>query len=325
MYCSMRDFLMLLLIGGTGGFMSFSLFNELAEVAGIELYMLIGSAVIALVLGLIVVFTRKNGDGNVGKTITGIFLGVLSFAVANVIIMLIQSVSTLLATNGYAEIADIFAYSFTSEQFATRLILSVVIGLAIMIAFFLVSYIRSSNGHELEKKRISPTRALVYGALCMSLSFVLSYFKLFSMPLGGSITLFSMLPLMVYAAWFGPVYGFTAAFAYGILQVIQGAYIVHWVQFILDYFLAFTCLGIAAFFPRKLALGALVAGIARMLCSTVSGAVFFEAPEGWNSVWIYSLAYNGLTIGVDTILCAIVAVIPPVERMFGKVRSGIAQ
>jgi len=168
----------------------------------------------------------------------------------------------------------------------------------------------------------SRTRALVYGALCITLAFVLSYFKLFSMPFGGSITLVSMLPVFAYAAFFGPAYGFTAAFAYSLLQVVQGAYIVHPVQFVLDYFVAFTCLGLASLFPKKLPLGAGVAGVARMLVSTVSGAVFFKQAGldyGIADPWIYSLAYNALTIGVETALCVIVAALPPVRKLFTRI------
>ena len=168
----------------------------------------------------------------------------------------------------------------------------------------------------------SKTQMLVYGALSITLAFVLSYFKLFTLPLGGTITLLSMLPIFVYAAYFGPVYGFTAAFAFSLLQVIQGAYFVHPVQFILDYFVAFTCLGLASFFPKNLPLGSAVGGLARMIASTISGAVFFAsyaAEYGFSNAWVYSLIYNFLTIGVDTILCVVVAALPPVQRLFHRV------
>ena len=168
----------------------------------------------------------------------------------------------------------------------------------------------------------SRTQALVYGALSITLAFVLSYFKLFSLPFGGTITLFSMLPIFAYAAYFGPARGFTAAFAFSLLEVIQGAYIVHPVQFILDYFVAFTCLGLASFFPKNLPLGSAVGGFARMLASTVSGAVFFgsyAADYGFTNVWAYSLVYNFFSIGVDTLLCVVVAAMPPVQRMFKQV------
>jgi hypothetical protein len=33
---------------------------------------------------------------------------------------------------------------------------------------------------------------------------------------------------------------------------------------------------------------------------------------------VYSLIYNGLTIGVDTLLCVAVAALPPVKRLFDR-------
>ena len=168
----------------------------------------------------------------------------------------------------------------------------------------------------------SRTQVLVYGALSITLAFVLSYFKLFSLPFGGTITLLSMLPIFAYAAYFGPVNGFTAAFAFSLLEVIQGAYFVHPVQFILDYFVAFTCLGLASFFPKNLPLGSAVGGLARMIASTISGAVFFAsyaAEYGFSNAWVYSLIYNFLTIGVDTILCVVVVALPPVQKLFKRV------
>jgi len=177
---------------------------------------------------------------------------------------------------------------------------------------------------EVPAGKPSKTQMLVYGALSITLAFVLSYFKLFSLPFGGTVTLLSMLPIFAYAAYFGPVNGFTAAFAFSLLQVIQGAYIVHPIQFILDYFVAFTCLGLASFFPKNLPLGAAVGGFARMMASTISGAVFFgsyAADYGFTNVWAYSLVYNFFTIGVDTILCVVVVALPPVQRLFKRVFS----
>lgn len=172
------------------------------------------------------------------------------------------------------------------------------------------------------------TRALVYGALCLALSFTLSYFKLFSMPYGGSVTLCSMLPLVMYASCFGPVCGFTAALGYAVLQVIQGAWIVHWAQFVLDYFVAFTCLGLASLVPGNLPLGMAVSGFARMLVSTVSGAIFFAdggLEYGIANPWVYSIAYNGLTVGLDTVICVVVALLPPIKRVYGRLAATARQ
>ncbi len=207
------------------------------------------------------------------------------------------------------------------------LIMFIVVGLVFVGLLLAVLIYRKkaktepAEGEIAAPKQLSRTQKMVYGALSITLAFILSYFKLFSLPFGGTITLLSMLPIFAYAAYFGPAYGFTAAFAFSLLQVVQGAYIVHPVQFVLDYFVAFTCLGIASFFPKNLPLGSAVAGLARMLASTVSGAIFFKDAGfsyGFANPWVYSLIYNGLTIGVDTVLCVIVAALPPVQRLFER-------
>lgn len=196
------------------------------------------------------------------------------------------------------------------------------IAAALFIALAVVAVTNAKRGGLDEKAGKNRTRALVYGALSITLSFVLSYFKLFSMPFGGSITLCSMLPIVIYAVAFGPKSGLLAGLAYSILQVIQGAYIVHWAQFLLDYFVAFTCLGLAGFFPKKLTLGMAVAGFSRMLVSTVSGAIFFAdggLDYGIANPWAYSLLYNGLTVGVDTVICMVVSLIPPVRKAIDRI------
>lgn len=196
---------------------------------------------------------------------------------------------------------------------------------ALVAAVLLAAVLVGKRKHP-ERVRTAPltTRAMVYGAMCLSLSFALSYCKLFSMPFGGSITLCSMLPLAAYACAFGPIAGFTAALAYGVLQVVQGAWVVHWAQFLLDYFVAFACLGLASFTPGRLPLGMAIAGFARMLVSAVSGAIFFAdagLAYGILDPWVYTLAYNGLTVGAETVLCVLVALLPPVRRAIERLRS----
>lgn len=203
--------------------------------------------------------------------------------------------------------------------------LIIFIGAAIIFAALTVALIvlmkKGNTPEATTKKRIPPLRGVVFGGMCLALSFALSYIKIFRMPFGGAVTLCSMLPIMMYGIWAGPYYGFGAAFAYGLLQMIQGVEFYHPVQFALDYILAFTALGIASLFSEKKTapLGILVAGFARMLCSVVSGAVFFGqwAPEGMNP-WAYSLIYNALSIGVDTVICFVIYIIPPVRNTFGK-------
>ncbi len=159
-----------------------------------------------------------------------------------------------------------------------------------------------------EKQGKTDVRALTYGALCMAMSFVLSYIKLWSMPLGGSVTLASMLPLLWYSNKFGVKNGLIAGAAYGLLQLIQKPEIYHWVQVLLDYPLAFMMLGLAGC-VKNLQLGSIIGVAGRWVCHILSGAIFFAewVPEGWSNAWVYSAAYNGAYLLVDLIICLVLS------------------
>ena len=174
------------------------------------------------------------------------------------------------------------------------------------------------------KKRPQKTnvRALTYGALCVCLSFILSYIKLFSAPQGGSVTLASMLPIMLYASMFGTKRGLLAGLVYGLLQFIQKPEIYHWAQVILDYPLAFTMLGLAGL-PRKitlLPLGTIIGGFMRFVVHTISGFLFFSEVLNGSALWA-SVVYNGWYMLFDTAICFVLAF--PLAAIVK--RTGIAQ
>ena len=172
-----------------------------------------------------------------------------------------------------------------------------------------------------EKQGRTDVRALTYGALCMAMSFVLSYIKLYSMPLGGSVTLASMLPLLWYSNKFGMRNGFIAGAAYGLLQLIQKPEIYHWVQVLLDYPLAFMMLGLAGS-VKNLQLGSILGVAGRWICHIISGAVFFGEwmPEGWSNAWVYSAAYNGAYLLVDLIICIVLSFV--LAKALDKIPTG---
>ena len=84
------------------------------------------------------------------------------------------------------------------------------------------------------------------GGVCLALAFVLSRLKLFEMPMGGSVTPASTLPIIVYGVAFGPVWGFVISFIFSLLQLI-GGYLYYPMQVILDYTIGYTALGFAGF------------------------------------------------------------------------------
>jgi len=91
------------------------------------------------------------------------------------------------------------------------------------------------------KQKWTP-QMMANAAICMALSFVLSYIRLFKMPQGGSITPASLLPILAFAYYHGSVPGLVVGIAYGFLQMIQDPWIVGAVQAALDYPLAFGCI-----------------------------------------------------------------------------------
>jgi thiamine transporter len=154
------------------------------------------------------------------------------------------------------------------------------------------------------------TRVLAEAALAVALAFVLGLIKVFQMPFGGSISL-EMVPLILLALRQGPFVGVVAGAAYGLLDLAIEPFIVHPVQVIFDYPLAFGVLGLAGFFQptvRGAIVGTIVAVLARFFCHFVSGVVFFAsyAPKGWNP-YLYSAAYNAAYL-VPSLIIALVAV-----------------
>lgn len=168
-------------------------------------------------------------------------------------------------------------------------------------------------------------RKFVVSALFVAMAFVLSFVKIFKMPLGGSVTLFSMFVISLPAYFYGAKYGFSAAFAYSILQLIQGGYVVHPVQMLLDYIFAFTCFGVVAFFrniKHATYIGFLIACAMRWIMSSLSGYIFFKeyAPETWNPI-IYTLAYNGGYIFAEYLITIIFVSIPQIKNLLHQYKE----
>lgn len=169
---------------------------------------------------------------------------------------------------------------------------------------------------------------LVECAMMIALSTVLSLFPIFAMPQGGTVTLASMAPLILVSYRHGVKWGVGTAFAHSILQMLILFNVPPAQSFwafagviLLDYVLAFTVLGTAAFFGKPFkkkvvsaAVGAIVVTVLRLVCSFLSGILIWGsyAPEG-TPVWLYSLIYNGSYMLPEIIITAVVvAVLIPV-------------
>ena len=165
------------------------------------------------------------------------------------------------------------------------------------------------------------THMLVYASACIALSFVLSYIRLYRLPQGGSITPGSMLPIMIFAYIFGPVPGVLAGIAYGFLQYIQGGSIIHWIQFIMDYPVAFGLLGLAGLYRKNLAVSCIIGVFGRFLMHFLTGIVFFSEYAGGQPAVLYSLGYNGSYLLVELIICMVLASLPQIRSMVRSLQN----
>jgi thiamine transporter len=204
-------------------------------------------------------------------------------------------------------------YSITTAGYAVLIIAMIAL---IIAAGFL--------GKKAQAKRIN-TKSMVFAGLALALGIVTSNIKLLDMPMGGSITLLSMLFICLIGYWYGLKVGLMTSIAYGFLQLIIDPYIISLPQMLLDYIFAFGALGLSGLFSNKkhgLIKGYILGVFGRYICSVLSGVIFFGmyAPETMSPL-TYSLAYNGLSIGVEGIITLVVIAIPPVAHAFTYVKS----
>lgn len=187
------------------------------------------------------------------------------------------------------------------------MIVSAVVFMVIMVVMWFVG----------DKRKMSDTRSIVYGAISIALSFALSYAKLFKLPQGGSVTFASLLPLMVYCCMFGMRRGLVVCTIYGVLQALQDPFIIHPMQFLLDYPLAFGLIGVSGIFMEKgvfkekkivaFLLGGIIAVVLRYACHVCSGVFAFADYadlDKYGSAIVYSMAYNSFTF-VDMALALV--------------------
>ena len=179
------------------------------------------------------------------------------------------------------------------------------------------------------KKKIG-TKQLVFSAVAMALAMVTSEIKLIDMPMGGSVTLCSMMFICLIGYLFGLRTGLTAAVAYGFLQLIINPYIISIPQMLTDYMFAFGALGLSGFFSGKklgLVKGYLLGVLGRYFFTFLSGMIFFgEYAASYNmSAPVYSFVYNGAYLGMEALISVILISLPPVSKGLLKVKDMIRE
>ncbi len=204
--------------------------------------------------------------------------------------------------------------------------------IALIIAIAVIAFLSDRDAKPFD------SRSMSFAAMCVAMSFALSYIKFFEMPMGGSITFASMLPVMLYSFMFGSRKGVIAGLVYGILQAVQDPWLLHPAQFLLDYGVAFAAVGLTGCIRGfklfkgnirlQFTLGALTGGVLRFISHFFSGAFAFGSfgagyAEDYgiaalNNPYLYSLIYQCMYVIPEIIIVLVVGVILLSSKNFAR-------
>lgn len=185
---------------------------------------------------------------------------------------------------------------------------SYILFVALVLALLAIVYVSQK-----ESKKIQ-TKQLVFSSVAMALAVVTSFIKFVDLPYGGSATLFSMFFICFIGYLYGTKIGLLTGIAYGFLQLVINPSVYHPIQLLLDYPVAFGCLGLAGIFSKSkygLIKGYILGTFGRYVVHAISGYVFFSqwTPENTSPI-VYSITYNATYILPEAIITIIILLIP---------------
>ena len=178
------------------------------------------------------------------------------------------------------------------------------------------------------KKGSYSAKGLAFCGIAIALAFVCSYIRIFHLPFGGSVTLFSMLFIVLVGYWYGAGTGILVGLVYGILQFLQEPYFLTFIQVCCDYLFAFAALGLSGFFKDRkngLTIGYIVGAVGRGVFASIAGYAFWMSymPENFPQALapVYPIAYNFSYIGLEAVITVIIINIPAVKKALVYVKQ----
>ena len=183
------------------------------------------------------------------------------------------------------------------------------------------------------------TQMLCVSAVMIALATILSLNKIIDLPFGGAVTLCSMVPIVYISYRYGVRWGLLSGFVYSLIQILTGLSALRGISgfslvasLFLDYFIAFTVLGLGGMFRKAIpnrvlsfGLGFAVCSTLRYLCHILSGFALWASAE--NIAWffgdgalttdipfkmvqfVYSIVYNGTYMVPEIIIGTVVSVL----------------
>lgn len=169
----------------------------------------------------------------------------------------------------------------------------------------------------MENQKKSNIKKITLCGVMIALGTVLSMIKI-DAPLGGGITLLSMVPVAFLSCMLGLKCGFGASLVYALAQLFLSiGDVLSWgltptavvVCLLFDYLIPYFALGISGIFKSK-GMWGVIAGVAiattfRFACHYFTGVVIFDIWCPWANVYWYSLCYNGAYMLPEIILTCI--------------------
>ncbi len=182
----------------------------------------------------------------------------------------------------------------------------IVFCVALFIILILLAFFCDTNKFSFD------TKSIAFAGITVATSVGLSFIKLFVMPLGGDITLASILPILLYSFIYGTKKGVLIAIIFGLINFIIFPFSVHPAQIILDYPVAFGFMGLSSVFGKikkirnkpilEFVLGSVTACIFRFICHVIAGRFAYETP------FLANIAYNSFVF-VDLAIAVFIGII----------------
>lgn len=191
-----------------------------------------------------------------------------------------------------------------------------IVGVVLLLgAIALISFLR---------KQAFDAKRIAFAGICISMSFTLAVIKFKFAEFGGSITLASFVPILIYAYVYGVADGLLVGLIHGLLNFIESPYILTPATFVFDYLLAFMGVGVMGLFRKMkrkekgclpVVLGATGTFVVRFISHLLSGVIFFnhgylESLPAWslNNGFLYSFIYQCAYVPADSLIAIAVLI-----------------
>lgn len=189
-----------------------------------------------------------------------------------------------------------------------------------------------TNTNKTNRTRNTKIVKLTECAMLLALSIILSFITVYHMPMGGGITLLSMLPVMLVSIKYGIKTGLSVSLTFSLFQLLQGILsgnvfvycttaMTQIICALFDYIVPFSVLGFAGIFTYignksnvnayilKAVAGIVIMVFIRFVCHYITGVVIWGQWAENMSPYLYSLIYNAQYMLPECIFTSVAAAI----------------